>query len=79
MPFERMKEEKVFGKKLSFEQTKKTAVDRAKKRLELALPNHPQAYYADMLERILLTATGQGYTIESVTESFIQGAKVRGE
>lgn len=79
MPFEKLKNEEIFGKKLTFEQTKKTAVDRARKRLKLALPGHPDSYYADQMERIILTATQAGYTIDSVTESFIKGAKLRGE
>lgn len=79
MPFERMKQEEAFGKKLTYEQSKKTAIDRAKKRLALALPGHSDKYYADLLERIILTATQSGYTIESTTESFIKGAKLRGE
>lgn len=74
-----MKTEEVFGRKLTFEQTRKTGIDRAKKRLTLALPGHSDKYYADTLERILLTATQSGYTIESVTEAFITGAKTRGE
>jgi hypothetical protein len=48
-------------------------------RLEEALPNHEQEYYADLRERIVLTAVSWGHGISSVIEAFIIGALNRGE
>lgn len=79
MPPEKLKTEVIFGTKMTYEETRKTAVDRAKMKLQKALPGHTDAYYADALNRILLTATKSGYTIESTTDAFIKGAKARGE
>jgi hypothetical protein len=67
------------GHGLSEAETRKTAVDRMRLNIRTELPGHPEEYYFDMLERILHTATVNGYSIASVTQSFIAGAKLQGE
>lgn len=77
MPLETLKTAIILGKKLSFEQTKKTAIDRAIMKLQKALPGKSDEYYVNLLEQIILSATQSGYTIESVTEATIKTAKAQ--
>lgn len=75
MPQEKLIIEDYHGKKLTYEQTKQTAVTRAKLRLQQALPGREKEYYATALEKILVTAATAGYTIESATAAYILKVK----